>query len=105
SAAFLRQRSGGRRNLRPETRRISHRRGYARRTPRGQPHWGRHAVNGSKGKRGMFAQKPPTSPNIDPDVIKKLAGLLDETGLSEIEIEQDGARVRVARYGGEMMLP
>jgi acetyl-CoA carboxylase biotin carboxyl carrier protein len=34
---------------------------------------------------------------IDRDLIKELSLLLDETGLSEIEIEQDGARIRVAR--------
>ncbi len=34
---------------------------------------------------------------IDEDLIRSLAGLLDETNLSEIEIEQSGLRVRVAR--------
>ena len=34
---------------------------------------------------------------IDQDLIRELASLLDETGLSEIEIEQEGLRVRVAR--------
>ena len=34
---------------------------------------------------------------IDPDIVRELARLLDETGLSEIEFERDGARVRVAR--------
>ena len=34
---------------------------------------------------------------IDQDLIRQLATLLGETGLSEIEIEQDGLRVRVAR--------
>jgi acetyl-CoA carboxylase biotin carboxyl carrier protein len=34
---------------------------------------------------------------IDEDAIRALAALLDETGLTEIEIEQDGRRVRVAR--------
>ncbi|MEM8648462.1 MAG: acetyl-CoA carboxylase biotin carboxyl carrier protein [Pseudomonadota bacterium] len=34
---------------------------------------------------------------IDKDLIKDLADLLGETGLSEIEIEQSGLRVRVAR--------
>lgn len=37
---------------------------------------------------------------IDKDLIKELADLLGETGLSEIEIEQSGLRVRVARGGG-----
>ncbi len=34
---------------------------------------------------------------VDRDLIHELTELLDETGLSEIEIEQDGRRVRVAR--------
>jgi acetyl-CoA carboxylase biotin carboxyl carrier protein len=34
---------------------------------------------------------------IDADLIRELAKLLDETGLSEIEFERDGQRVRVAR--------
>jgi acetyl-CoA carboxylase biotin carboxyl carrier protein len=38
--------------------------------------------------------------DIDHDVIRELAQLLTETGLSEIEIEQDGRRVRVARQVG-----
>ena len=36
---------------------------------------------------------------IDHDVIRELAQLLDETGLTEIEFERDGVRVRVARQG------
>jgi acetyl-CoA carboxylase biotin carboxyl carrier protein len=36
-------------------------------------------------------------PAIDHDLIRELAKLLDETGLTEIEYEQAGARVRVAR--------
>ena len=38
--------------------------------------------------------------SIDPDVIRELAGLLDETNLTEIEWEQDDQRVRVSRGGG-----
>ena len=34
---------------------------------------------------------------IDHDLIRELAALLDETGLTEIEFERDGQRVRVAR--------
>lgn len=34
---------------------------------------------------------------IDASVIRELADLLNETGLSEVEVEQGGARVRVAR--------
>jgi acetyl-CoA carboxylase biotin carboxyl carrier protein len=35
--------------------------------------------------------------NVDQDVIRELAALLTETGLTEIEVERDGARFRVAR--------
>src|ERR1700676_3189172 len=41
--------------------------------------------------------KSPKAPIVDHDVIHELTKLLDETGLTEIEIEQDGRRVRVAR--------
>src|SRR5262249_49858865 len=34
---------------------------------------------------------------IDHELIHELTKLLDETGLTEIEIEQDGRRVKVAR--------
>lgn len=34
---------------------------------------------------------------VDQDLIRELAELLGETGLTEIEIEQNGLRVRVAR--------
>lgn len=36
---------------------------------------------------------------VDHDVIRELARLLDETGLTEIEFERGGVRVRVARQG------
>jgi acetyl-CoA carboxylase biotin carboxyl carrier protein len=36
-------------------------------------------------------------PAIDHDLIRELAKLLDETGLTEIEFERDGVRVRVGR--------
>ena len=34
---------------------------------------------------------------IEQDLIRELAKLLDETGLTEIEVEREGLRVRVAR--------
>ncbi len=40
----------------------------------------------------------PKTPAIDHDVIRDLARLLDETGLTEIEFERDGVSVRVARH-------
>jgi acetyl-CoA carboxylase biotin carboxyl carrier protein len=36
-------------------------------------------------------------PILDKDMIRELAELLSETGLSEIEIERDDTRIRVAR--------
>lgn len=39
---------------------------------------------------------------IDADAVRELAGLLDETGLSEIEIEDSGRRLRVARPGAAL---
>jgi acetyl-CoA carboxylase biotin carboxyl carrier protein len=42
----------------------------------------------------------PKTPAIDHDVIRELAKLLDETGLTEIQFERDGVSVRVARHGG-----
>jgi len=40
---------------------------------------------------------PKTKLTVDPELIHDLATLIDETGLTEIEIEQDGMRLRVAR--------
>ena len=41
---------------------------------------------------------PKSKPPIDKDLIRELAKLLEETGLTEIEIEQNALRVRVARH-------
>lgn len=35
--------------------------------------------------------------NFDKDLIRELAALLEETGLTEIEVEHEGKRIRVAR--------
>jgi acetyl-CoA carboxylase biotin carboxyl carrier protein len=43
------------------------------------------------------SRKSPPKGTIDPELIRELARLLDETGLTEIEFERDGERVRVAR--------
>jgi acetyl-CoA carboxylase biotin carboxyl carrier protein len=39
-------------------------------------------------------------PSVDQELIRELAQLLTETGLTEIEIDRDGMRVRVARQLG-----
>ena len=43
--------------------------------------------------------------NIDQDLIRELAKLLEETGLSELEVEQEGTRIRVARAGRAVPAP
>jgi len=45
------------------------------------------------------------SPAVDHDVIRDLAKLLDETGLTEIEFERDGVSIRVARHGAALVAP
>jgi acetyl-CoA carboxylase biotin carboxyl carrier protein len=42
-------------------------------------------------------------PGIDADAVRQLAELLKETGLTEIEIEHNGARIRVSRGGGTVV--
>jgi acetyl-CoA carboxylase biotin carboxyl carrier protein len=50
-------------------------------------------MTGERKSKDVARQKPA----VDHDLIRELARLLDETGLSEIEYERDGQRVRVAR--------
>ena len=42
-------------------------------------------------------------PGIDADAVRQLADLLKETGLTEIEIERNGARIRVSRGAATMV--
>ncbi|HVW75101.1 MAG TPA: acetyl-CoA carboxylase biotin carboxyl carrier protein [Rhizomicrobium sp.] len=44
--------------------------------------------------------KSETRPGVDAAAVRELAKLLKETGLTEIEIEHQGARIRVSRSGG-----
>ena len=39
---------------------------------------------------------------LESEWIRQLAGILEETGLTEIEIEKDAVRLRVSRQGGAM---
>ena len=41
---------------------------------------------------------PAKKPGLDQDLIRELAALLKVTDLSEIEIEQDGFRIRISRH-------
>lgn len=43
------------------------------------------------------------SSGVDQELIRALAGILNETDLTEIEIEQDDLRIRVSRQGTPMM--
>lgn len=52
----------------------------------------------SKGKKPQA--KPVAKPGVDAAAVRELAKLLKETGLTEIEIEHNGARIRVSRNGG-----
>ena len=53
-------------------------------------------INNRKTGKADMAKKP----SIDQDMIRELAALLKETELSEIEIEQDDMRIRIARNIG-----
>ena len=43
------------------------------------------------------AKTPASSDSIDPKLVRKLADILTDTGLTEIEVEQGGLKIRVAR--------
>jgi acetyl-CoA carboxylase biotin carboxyl carrier protein len=47
--------------------------------------------------------KAESKPGIDAAAIRELAQLLKDTGLTEIEIDHNGARIRVSRGGGVAM--
>ena len=46
------------------------------------------------------ASKSSGKPGVDAGAVRELAKLLKETGLTEIEIEHNGARIRVSRASG-----
>lgn len=54
----------------------------------------------SKGDKPQSGAKP----GIDAAAVRELAQLLKETGLTEIEIEHQGARIRVSRSGTAPMV-
>jgi acetyl-CoA carboxylase biotin carboxyl carrier protein len=55
---------------------------------------GSRLANGPKSKDGL----------VDASAIRELAELLKETGLTEIEIEHNGARLRVSKQAGGTMM-
>lgn len=50
-----------------------------------------------KERNGMTAKTSDAKGSAEREMIRELADLLNETGLSEIEIEKSGLRIRVAR--------
>lgn len=50
-------------------------------------------------KNDLKSRLSANKPGIDTEAIRALSDLLVETGLTEIEVEQNGARIRVARAG------
>ena len=68
----------------------------------------RRRVHGRRKTKPIANALPRPSPAkspLDPDVVRELAALLEETGLSEIEIERGGTRVRVAKHGVTVTAP
>ena len=63
----------------------------------GLPRWPAPAGRVEPWRRKTTGKKDE-SPQVDFDLIHQLARVLDETGLTEIEFERDGQRVRVARH-------
>jgi acetyl-CoA carboxylase biotin carboxyl carrier protein len=60
-----------------------------------------------KGPMQVMAKEIKGKAGVDRELIRELAQLLDETGLTEIEIDREGMRVRVARqvFGGAAAPP
>lgn len=48
-----------------------------------------------------MAKDAKTGIKVDEKLIKKLAGLLDETGLGEIELQEGDSKIRVAKGGSQ----
>lgn len=52
----------------------------------------------------MAAKSKKASLGAEADWIRELAGILEETGLTEVEIEKDDVRLRVSRQGGAQVV-
>jgi acetyl-CoA carboxylase biotin carboxyl carrier protein len=74
-----------------------------------QPEEGKKAVKGpsrpASTKADQGSDMPKRKSAVDHDLIRELAKLLDETGLTEIEFERNGERVRVARRAKRATAP
>ena len=54
-------------------------------------------INAKRGVKTVMAKEKHDKSSPEQELIRELAGLLNETGLSEIEIEKAGLKIRVAR--------
>ncbi|MEP5937452.1 MAG: acetyl-CoA carboxylase biotin carboxyl carrier protein [Erythrobacter sp.] len=61
------------------------------------------AENKTSGGRRKSTKGPAM--NVDTDLVRELAEMLNETGLTEIEVEDDDRRIRVARGGAIAAAP
>jgi acetyl-CoA carboxylase biotin carboxyl carrier protein len=68
-----------------------------KRTPQGSKPAGAAVPRDPKPADNGRITRPPRL-GIDQDLVRELARLLDETGLTEIEFQREGERVRVARH-------
>ncbi len=50
----------------------------------------------------MAGQRDKKENRLEADWIRELAGILEETGLTEIEVENDAVRLRVARQASQV---
>ncbi|MBV9991538.1 MAG: acetyl-CoA carboxylase biotin carboxyl carrier protein [Alphaproteobacteria bacterium] len=62
------------------------------------------AIKNMKSIGARFGNGDKSRSGVDAEAVRELAALLNETGLTEIEIEHNGARIRVSRQvGGAIM--
>ncbi len=53
----------------------------------------------------MADPKAPAADPIDARLVRRLAAILNDTGLTEIEVERGDLRIKVARHGGPAPAP
>lgn len=59
----------------------------------------------SKTSGGRKASGAKSGMDVDTDLVRELAELLNETGLTEIEVEDDDRKIKVSRGGAVMAAP
>jgi acetyl-CoA carboxylase biotin carboxyl carrier protein len=61
-------------------------------------------IKNMKSLGARFGNGEKSAAGVDAAAVRELADLLTETGLTEIEIEHNGARIRVARQMGQSIV-